>query len=178
MKKVVLWLAQGFGVGRIPFAPGTFGSMVGLLWLAVLLMAPNAIIFGAALVLGVIISVFVNGRAEKILGQEDPGSVVLDEIVAVPICFSGWIAILFLQHGVLPSAYFFFSQKAWPITLGIFAAFRLFDILKPWPIRQSQSLPGGWGVTTDDVLAALYVNLCVLAGWWVLNLGELQSDPR
>jgi phosphatidylglycerophosphatase A len=44
----------------------------------------------------------------------------------------------------------------------VFALFRFFDVLKPWPVRQSQSLPGGWGVTIDDVLAALYVNLAVL----------------
>ena len=43
--------------------------------------------------------------------------------------------------------------------VAVFAAFRFFDVLKPWPVRQSQRLPGGWGVTMDDVLAALYVNL-------------------
>ena len=47
-------------------------------------------------------------------------------------------------------------------TLGVFAAFRLFDVAKPWPVYQSQSLPGGWGVTIDDVLAAVYVNVVVL----------------
>ena len=48
------------------------------------------------------------------------------------------------------------------MTLGVFALFRFFDVLKPWPVQQSQSLPGGWGVTIDDVLAAIYVNLAVL----------------
>ena len=47
----------------------------------------------------------------------------------------------------------------WPLGLLAFAAFRLFDIWKPWPVGPSQNLPGGWGVTVDDVLAALYVNL-------------------
>jgi phosphatidylglycerophosphatase A len=47
-------------------------------------------------------------------------------------------------------------------SIGIFALFRFFDILKPWPVRQSQKLPGGWGVTVDDVLAAGYVNIVAL----------------
>jgi phosphatidylglycerophosphatase A len=49
------------------------------------------------------------------------------------------------------------------LVAGVFAAFRLFDILKPWPVRQSQVLPGGWGITIDDLLAAVYVNLLFLA---------------
>ena len=53
----------------------------------------------------------------------------------------------------------------WPLTLGVFALFRFFDVVKPWPVRQSQSLPGGWGVTVDDALAAVYVNLTVLAAY-------------
>ena len=48
------------------------------------------------------------------------------------------------------------------IGLGVFAAFRFFDATKPWPVRQSQALPGGWGITVDDVLAAIYVNALVL----------------
>ena len=59
------------------------------------------------------------------------------------------------------SAYFF-SAQTWPLTLGVFVAFRFFDVAKPWPVYQSQSLPGGWGVTIDDVLAAVYVNAVVL----------------
>jgi phosphatidylglycerophosphatase A len=50
----------------------------------------------------------------------------------------------------------------WLAALGVFVAFRFFDVLKPWPVRQSQSLPSGWGVTVDDLLAALYVNAVVL----------------
>ena len=62
----------------------------------------------------------------------------------------------------MPGAAYFFSARTWPLTLGVFAAFRLFDVAKPWPVYQSQSLHGGWGVTIDDVLAAVYVNLVVL----------------
>jgi phosphatidylglycerophosphatase A len=62
----------------------------------------------------------------------------------------------------MPGLSDFFSTRTWPLTLGVFAAFRFFDVAKPWPVHQSQSLPGGWGVTIDDVLAAVYVNLVVL----------------
>ena len=53
--------------------------------------------------------------------------------------------------------------RTWPLTLGVFALFRFFDVVKPWPVRQSQALPGGWGITVDDALAAVYVNGVVLA---------------
>jgi phosphatidylglycerophosphatase A len=51
----------------------------------------------------------------------------------------------------------FLTEGRWKITLAILFAFRVFDILKPWPVGRSQRLPGGWGVTVDDILAAIYV---------------------
>ena len=155
----ILWIAQGFGVGRIPFAPGTFGSLVGLLWLAVLLLPGNPWVGLGGMFVAIFLSVWLCGAAEKILNRTDPGSIVLDEIVAVPLCFVVWLGQYFWRHGVLPAPQFFFSRDAWPLMLAVFAAFRFFDVLKPWPVRQSQRLPGGWGVTMDDVLAAIYVNL-------------------
>ena len=155
----ILWIAQGFGVGRIPFAPGTFGSLVGLLWFAVLLLPGNLWFCLGGMLAAIFLSVWLCGAAETILKRTDPGSVVLDEIVAVPLCFAVWVGKYLLQHGILPAPGYFFSRDAWPLTLAVFAAFRLFDVLKPWPVRQSQRLPGGWGVTIDDVLAAFYVNL-------------------
>ncbi|SRR5881394_626554 len=155
----VLWIAQGFGVGRIPFAPGTFGSLVGLLWLAVLLLPGNPWAGLAGMLAAMVLSVWFCGAAERILNRTDPGSIVLDEIVAVPLCFGVWIGEYFWRHGALPAPGYFFSRDAWPFTVTVFAAFRLFDVMKPWPVRQSQKLPGGWGVTMDDVLAAFYVNL-------------------
>ena len=155
----ILWIAQGFGAGRIPFAPGTFGSLVGLLWFGVLLWPGNLWLGLIGMLAGIFLSVRLCGAAERILNRTDPGSVVLDEIVAVPLCFAVWVGEYFWRHGVLPPPIFFFSRGAWPLTVAVFAAFRLFDVLKPWPVRQSQRLPGGWGVTLDDLLAALYVNL-------------------
>lgn len=162
MNAFILWIAQGFGVGRIPVAPGTFGSLVGLLWFALLLLTGNIWLFAIGTILGVALSVWACGVGENILRQKDPGSIVLDEIAAIPICFSGWIGILLMTHGALPTPAYFFSRDNWPLTLGVFALFRFFDVLKPWPVKQSQSLSGGWGVTVDDVLAAVYVSALTL----------------
>jgi phosphatidylglycerophosphatase A len=151
------WIAQGFGVGRIPFAPGTFGSVVGLLWFILLLSAGNIWIWIAGTAAGVAVSVWLCGAAERQLKKKDPPSVVLDEIAAIPVCFGSWVGAYVWKSGALPSPTYFFSKPHWLFTIGILAAFRLFDIWKPWPVRQSQQLPGGWGVTIDDILAAVYV---------------------
>jgi phosphatidylglycerophosphatase A len=163
---LVLWLAEGFGVGRAPFAPGTFGSVVGVLWFALLARASNPLVLLGGTVAGLAFSVWVCGVAEKMLGKKDPGAVVMDEITALPVCFFAWVGLVFWKTGAWPEAGYFFSRETWPLTLGVFAAFRFFDVLKPWPARQSQALPGGWGITVDDVLAAVYVNIVVLAAWW------------
>lgn len=162
---LVIWLAQGFGLGRIPWAPGTFGSLLGLGWFAVLLLvAQLSPVSAGVLFLGSILaSVWTCEAAEILLGEKDPGSIVLDEIVALPTCFLGWVIYLRLQLGALPSLDLFFGPATWFLALGVFLAFRFFDIAKPWPVRQSQSLPHGWGVMADDQLAAVYVNVVVLA---------------
>jgi phosphatidylglycerophosphatase A len=159
---VVLWIAQGFGVGRIPFGPGTFGSLIGVVWFGLLLGTRNIWLFVGGTGAGLALSVWLCGAAEKILGQKDPGSVVLDEIVALPVCFFAWVLLLFRKTGSLPVFEDFVSGKNLLFGLAVFVAFRFFDVTKPWPVRQSQALPGGWGITIDDVLAALYVNLVTL----------------
>ena len=156
-----LWVAQGFGVGRVPVAPGTFGSLVGLLWFALLLVPRNPLVFWGGTLAGIALSVWLCGEAEKILRQTDPGSVVLDEIAAIPVCFAGWVSAVLWKTGRMPELDDFFGHAKWPLALGVFVAFRFFDVAKPWPVRHSQSLPGGWGVTVDDVLAAGYVNVVV-----------------
>jgi phosphatidylglycerophosphatase A len=155
-----LWIAQGFGAGRIPIAPGTFGSIAGLGWLAVLLLARSWPIFILGNAAAVALSVWLCGEAERLLRKKDPGSVVLDEIAAIPLCFAGWMAAAWWPQHRWPGVEFFWAR--WPSSIGVFALFRVFDILKPWPVRQSQSLAGGWGVTVDDLLAAVYVNAVVL----------------
>lgn len=153
-----LWLAQGLGVGRIPVAPGTFGSLLGLLWFALLLQGGRFWVLAVGSLAGLAASVWLCDAAEKVLGQKDPGSVVLDEIAAIPLCFLAWVGLVLGQSGAWPGVAYFCSGHTWPLTLGVFVAFRFFDVIKPWPVRQSQALPGGWGITVDDALAAVYVN--------------------
>jgi len=161
-ESLTLWLAQGFGVGRIPFGPGTFGSLVGLIWFALLLQTGNCWLYLAGALCGLALTVWLCGAAEKILKQTDPESVVLDEIAALPVCFLPWVVGEWFRNFELPAVESFFNARTWGQTAVLFVLFRLFDILKPWPLRQSQRLPGGWGVTIDDVLAAIYVALISL----------------
>jgi phosphatidylglycerophosphatase A len=160
--KIALWVAQGFGIGRIPFAPGTFGSVLGILWLAALLALkrPEFVLLGAFALAA--LSVWLSGFAEQTLGKKDPGSVVIDEICAIPFCFIAW---LLLGSGTSASdlhPMLLFENGHWKATLIIFVLFRIADISKPWPANISQKLPGGWGVTVDDLIAAVWVNIPVL----------------
>lgn len=159
MNRFLLWVAQGFGAGRIPFAPGTLGSLVGLLWMLALVASRSPWAYLLGMLAGVAVSVWLGGAAERHLGQPDPGSVVLDEIAAIPWAFAGWFAYHWWRTGHLPDLQLLLSGSGCLLLLAGFAAFRGFDIVKPWPVRQSQSLSGGWGITMDDVLAALYTNL-------------------
>ncbi len=159
-RPVRLLLAQGFGIGRIPFAPGTFGSLLGLGWFALLLLGASPWLLALGTAFGFAVSVWLCGLGERVLGTKDPGSVVLDEVTAMPLCFFAWTAIVLERTGALPGCGYFVAHWGW--SLGVFAAFRVFDVTKPWPVHQSQALPGGWGITLDDFLAALYVNLLTL----------------
>lgn len=167
MKSVWLLLAQGFGAGRLPAAPGTFGSVVGIGWFLLLLWPGQIWIFAVGILAGIWLSIESSTHAERLLGHRDPGSVVVDEICAMPLCFAGWVIGLWLKTGAMPEMQVFILGGGWKWSLGIFVAFRIFDIAKPWPIRQSQQLWEGWGVTVDDVLAAVYVNAVVGIGFWV-----------
>jgi phosphatidylglycerophosphatase A len=157
MGGLMLFVAQGFGSGRIPFMPGTFGSAVGLLWLILLLATGSIWLYLSGLLLGIVLSIWLCGVAETILKQTDPPSVVLDEIVAIPLCFLAWVIKDCVQHGHIPAPATLFNRQNWEWTALIFVLFRFFDILKPWPVRQSQNLRSGWGITVDDLLAAIYV---------------------
>jgi Phosphatidylglycerophosphatase A and related proteins len=147
-------------LGRVRRGPGTVGAFAGLLyftvffatlppphawWLTILLSVP-------ALYLGVAIC----GEAEFRLGQRDPGGVILDEFVVMPLCFIGW--------QWLPAEWV--AQWRWAIFLGGFGLFRLFDIAKPLGISRLQNLPGGWGVVADDFAAALASCVVLHAAGW------------
>ena len=144
-------------LGRKLPAPGTWGSLAGLLAFAVFLPRAGA---GAVLVVVAVtgyLAVALCGEAERRLGEKDPGKIVLDEVVAMPLCFLGWRA--------LPGAW-----PEWAVLLAGFAAFRFYDITKVLGIRRLQTLPGGWGVVADDVAAALAAcaTLHVAAWAWTL----------
>jgi len=162
LRAMILFFAQGFGIGRIPFAPGTFGSLLGLLWFAALLATGRYELYLFGALGGAGLSVWLCGAAEKILKENDPPSVVLDEVIALPFCFLPWVTAQWLNNGKLPSLETLVTGRGLLLVAAVFVLFRVFDIWKPWPIRQSQRLPGGWGVTVDDLLAALYVALISL----------------
>lgn len=153
----MLWLAEGLGSGRLPGAPGTWGSILGIAWFLLLLIPGHPAVFLAGTLLAIGLAVPLCTAAETLLGRHDPGSVVLDEIVALPLCFLPCLVSQWLGQGRFPDLPAFL--RAWPAWLlpAGFAAFRLFDIWKPWPVRQIQNLPRGWGVVADDLLAALWV---------------------
>ncbi len=165
MSKLLVFIAEGFGVGRIPFAPGTFGTLLGFVLLAVLLLPASLWFFLSGMIVAIGISIVACGEAEKALGVHDPGSVVVDEIVAVPVCCAGWLMLEWRRSGEFPGIPDIFAPGKILLLAGVFFLFRVFDIWKPWPVNGSQRLPGGWGVTADDVLAAGYVNLALI--WFV-----------
>ncbi|MDB6039134.1 MAG: phosphatidylglycerophosphatase [Verrucomicrobiales bacterium] len=156
MDTFALWIAQGLGVGRIPIAPGTFGSLLGFAWFFLLLGLGDPVLFTGGAIGGIALSIWSAGRAEKILGKTDPGSVVIDEIIAIPFCFAGLLLTHRDSAQLFHPAYF---QNHIGTLVAIFIAFRIFDILKPWPINRSQRLRAGWGITIDDLIAAAYANL-------------------
>jgi len=145
-------VASCFGLGRLPVAPGTWGSL------------PPAIIFGlmcqfgassamvsivmAALVLaGSVVCVQFAPAAIAATGKSDPREVVVDEVAGQAVTF---LAVPFLAAGASSAG------QIWVIAAAGFGLFRLFDIAKPWPIRRLERLPEGWGVLADDLMAGVY----------------------
>jgi len=129
-------LATFFGVGLVPVAPGTAASAVAALAYKLALHElawPLFVLLVALLFAG---GAAVSARHAADLGRPDPGRIVIDEVCGQ------LVALAFLPAGWLP--------------VGLsFALFRFFDIIKPWPIRKLEKLPGGWGIMADDVGAGL-----------------------
>lgn len=107
-------------------------------------------------------SVWVCHQAEQILKQKDPSSVVIDEIVAVPIAFLGYAAVWWWRVGTFPVLGDF--RQWWPYMIAAFILFRVFDIWKPGWIDSVQKLPRGWGVVADDVLAGCVAAVLLAIG--------------
>lgn len=148
LRRFVLFFATGFGLGYLPYAPGTFGSVVGaafvwllkdLTWLPYLATALTFAVFAA----------WISGFADMILKTKDNQKIVIDEIAGMLVTMA-----------LVP--------MTWRTLLAGFILFRLFDIWKPFPVRLIQDrVPGGWGVVGDDVLAGVYANfiLQILIRW-------------
>ncbi|MEP6946632.1 MAG: phosphatidylglycerophosphatase A [Acidobacteriota bacterium] len=182
-----------FGVGYGPIAPGTWGSMVGVaiyvgvakfvaflaeyFWTSraqpssspiipidfstnvpdfltrLLPLRSAALVYaGIALSLSVfcLIGIWASNRSIPLLGSEDPSEAVVDEVMGQLITF------LFIPF-ILP----------WPFILAGFLLFRLFDIWKPFPIRDLEVLPGGLGICADDLVAGVYAGVCLSIGYAV-----------
>ena len=138
-----------FGVGYAPLAPGTVASVVTVIFLGLVpLSRAGLVVF---LLLVVIVGTWAAHRAERVIGGKDPGAIVIDEVAGMTL-----------------------SVVAFPLTTEVLAAglalFRVFDVLKPSPARESQRIRGGVGVMIDDLIAGLYALAIIalsrsLTGW-------------
>ena len=132
--KISEWIATCFKIGYLPLAPGTWGSIFSVLLWWVFLKDLNLYFFGLIIFLFFIIGIFSSDIMIDELGDNDPSSIIIDELVGQ------WLALLFLPEGLINIAI-------------SFILFRFFDIIKPWPIPLIEKLPKGLGVMSDDVAA-------------------------
>lgn len=153
LERLRVLLATGLGLGRAPIAPGTVGSAAGLLLVALLWGVGGDWTVVAGAVVVTFVGMWAAGAAEAYFGRRDPGPVVVDEIAGQ------MVSLLFLA----PT----------PTALAVaFVLFRVFDVWKPFPVRQVERLPGASGIMVDDLLAGAYANLLHQAlrwgfpGWW------------
>jgi phosphatidylglycerophosphatase A len=151
MQSLMKFLATGLGLGYVPKMPGTAGSALGL----VLVWALAGLNVGEYLLFTVVFSLFsiwIADQADKHFSVKDAPQIVIDEVAGIVVTF---VAIPLTPLTVI---------------LG-FILFRFFDIVKIPPIRQSQRLPGGWGVVVDDLLAGVAANIVmqiVLTVWYMV----------
>lgn len=142
MVRLALAIATSLGVGYIPFAPGTFGSLAGLALWWVLPQTPVFQLIAISVLFGV--GAWSAHVAERHFGSTDPGAVVIDEVM-------GMVLTLFL------------APMSWTAAGAGFLLFRLFDIIKPYPANRLECLHGGLGVMADDAMAAVYANIALQA---------------
>lgn len=143
IKQLYRFLYTGFYSGYFPVAPGTAGTFVAaVLYVVAHLLIRDHLVFINMIALGLLLvpAVFLCDKGEKYFGQEDPGKVVLDEMLGY---MTTVFFIPFTYHGALLA----------------FICFRFFDILKPWPIRNVEKIGGGLGIVADDIIAGVYANI-------------------
>lgn len=144
MIRPIMFIATGGGTGYLPKAPGTWGTLVALPINLLLLRLPGQG-YPVSLAMIFLVAVYTAGAAEKILDRKDPGLIVIDEVMGMLIAL---IAV--------PT-----RPLTWILAFGLF---RLFDIVKPWPVSWAdRHLNGGLGIVADDVLAGAYA-------WLVLRV--------
>ena len=149
------------GVGYIPGAPGTYGSAVGVaIYVGIVAVEKSGwhgvgisfhwALNGLLLTIFCLVGIWASSRSIPLLGNEDPSEAVVDEIMGQLVTFC------FIPFGL-----------TWPFILAGFLLFRLFDIWKPYPIRDLEVLPGGLGICADDIVAGVYAGICLAAGYAV-----------
>jgi phosphatidylglycerophosphatase A len=134
-------LASVFGAGYAPVASGTVGSFVTVVAIWLLPLTPLRI--AVALVVVTLIGIWAGSRVERLLGKKDPGVIVIDEVAGM------LLSVILLPPTI-------------PVLVTAFLLFRLFEIWKPFPARESQALTGGMGVMVDDLVAGVYALVLVL----------------
>lgn len=149
MKRFAVFVSTFGYVGLFPLAPGTMGSLAGLLvYAAVARFDRGAAAAAATIVVLFAAGVWAGSVAERHYGGIDPAPVVIDEVI-------GMLITLFLVPVSLSGA-----------IVGFFL-FRLSDIVKPFPARRLENLHGGLGIMADDAMAAVYANLALRLLWWL-----------
>jgi phosphatidylglycerophosphatase A len=165
MRRAAVLLATVFGIGRFPIAPATAASFVIAGLLAVLAHAAPSTLAPAPLLAAILallpVAVWSSGEAEKTLGT-DAKPIVIDEVIGMLVSVWGGLGIGAIG-GSAPAE----GGRTWIYLAAAFLLFRLFDILKPFGIRRSQSLPGGYGVVVDDLLAGIVTNLALRLLLWM-----------
>jgi phosphatidylglycerophosphatase A len=140
-------LATCFGCGYSPKAPGTAGSAAGIAiaWLLISVAGFSPLLLIPLTLVLTPIGIWAAGATERDVGREDPGIVVIDEVLGQ------WLTAAAIVH------------PTWQSYVLAFALFRIFDITKPWPIRKLESLHGGLGIIADDLLAGVYGAVLMVA---------------
>lgn len=134
-------LASVFGAGYAPVASGTVGSFVTVV--AIWLLPLTLLRIAVALVVVTLVGIWAGSRVERVLGKKDPGVIVIDEVAGM------LLSVILLPRTI-------------PVLITAFLLFRLFDIWKPFPARESQALTGGVGVMVDDLIAGFYTLILIM----------------
>jgi phosphatidylglycerophosphatase A len=141
LDRVAFAVATWGGAGYAPVASGTVGSAIALIFLWLIPFTLTALVSTLAVVIAA--GLWAGGRVERVLGQKDPGIIVVDEVAGM------MLSVLLLPRTV-------------PVLLVAFVLFRIFDVWKPFPARESQAFTGGLGVMIDDLIAGAYALILVM----------------